>query len=86
MSRRVTHTSKDQDGDILALCNPDQPWSRRSKQDAINDIESGRHSYYVRTLGGVRVRIQVVHGSTGKYLRTVADRNNCNNLGDLPDC
>ena len=84
--RQVTQSRKDQNGDILDLCKPGQPWSPRSKRDAISDIESGRHRYFVGRPGGVRAYIHVVNGPTGKYLRTAPDPNNRNNLDDLPDC
>ena len=84
-NRRVTASGKDADGDITALCNSAEAWSPRNKADAINDIESGTHSYYVGQ-GTDRVGIHVVDGSTGKYLRTDPDRTSTNNLDDLPDC
>ena len=83
--RRVTRTEKDDDGDILALCNPWADWRRRSKELAIGDIENGLHRYYVE-LGNEEVDIHVVKGSTGKYLRTDSDATSRNNLDDLPDC
>jgi len=83
--RRVTRSGKDEDGDIVALCNPGEFWSPRMKRDAIGDIESGAHSYYV-AMEGVRVGIHVVEGPTGKYLRTDPDQTERNNLDDLPDC
>ena len=43
----MTKTRKDRDGDILALCNPNEGWLTRKKEDAINDIENGNHQYYV---------------------------------------
>ena len=78
-------TGKDEEGDITALCNPGQPWSPRGKADAIRDIESRTHSYYV-AMEGRRVAIRVVDGLTGKYLRTDPDQTERNNLDDLPDC
>lgn len=83
--REVTHTRKDKDGDITALCNPGFSWSPRSKLLAITDIESGDHQYYVK-VGLHNVGINVVDGSSGKYLRTDPDKTNTNNLDDLPDC
>ena len=83
--RRVTHSRKDPDGDIIALGNPGQGWSPRSKADAISDIESGIHSYHV-FVGSHRVDVQVVKKSTGKYLRTDRDGTSHNNLDDLPAC
>ena len=83
--RRVTHTGKDSDGDITKLCNPGELWSPRVKADAIRDIESGAHTYYVLSSRG-RSDIRVVNGPTGKYLRTDPDDETGNNLDELPDC
>ena len=84
--RAVTRTKKDHDGDILALCKPGEYWSPRSKANAIHDIETGTHSYYVPWSDGTRTPIRVVSGNTGKYLRTDKDNTTRNNLDDLPDC
>ena len=83
--RQVTQSKKDKDGDILALCNPDQVWSPKSKRDAIHDIVNRVHSYYVRDFSG-RVNIIVGNGTTGKFLRTEKDTTKGNNLDELPDC
>lgn len=80
-SRQVTRTRKDKDGDITALCNPGRYWSPRSKRDAVQDIESERHNYWV-SVRGKRVDIHVVNG----HLRTDPDETTHNNLDDLPDC
>lgn len=83
--RAVTRTGKDVDGDITRLCNPGESWSPRSKQDAIYDIESGNHTYYVPWNSG-RTEIRVVPGPNGKYLRTDRDGTSKNNLDDLDNC
>ncbi len=84
--RRVTKSRKESDGDITALCSEDQLWSPRFKNGAIQDIESGSHTYYVQQAGGPRTDIRVVAGPSGKYLRTDPDTTTANNLDDLPDC
>jgi hypothetical protein len=84
--RAVTHTGKDDEGDITALCNPGQLWSPRPKSGAISDIELRIHSYYVPWPDGKRTPIHVADGPTGKYLRTDRDNTPRNNLDDLPDC
>lgn len=84
--RAVYATQKDQDGDILALCNQDHFWSPRKKADAIADIEGGHHRYYVPWSDGTSTWIRVVNGPSGKYLRTDKDDTTKNNLDDLPDC
>jgi len=85
--RRVSHTGKDSKGDITSLGNPGEFWSPRSKQDAIRDIETGAHTYFVLwPPGQTRTEVRVVQGPTGKYLRTDRDSTPRNNLNDLPDC
>lgn len=83
--RAVRQTRKDQDGDILALCDPGAAWSPRRKADVINDIEIRLHTYHVPWRDG-RTEIRVAHGPMGKYLRTDRDNTPRNNLDDLPDC
>lgn len=83
--RAVRKTRKDKDGDILALCNPGDTWSPRLKDDAIRDIETKAHTYYVPWKSG-RTPIRVVDDPNGKYLRTDRDNTSQNNLDDLPDC
>jgi hypothetical protein len=84
--RYVTKTGKDRDGDITKLCQPDQAWSPRLKADAISDIESGTHEYWVNWTHYPETKIRVVNGANGKYLRTDRDSTSRNNLDDLPDC
>lgn len=84
--REVRKTGKDRNGDITKLCDDGQWWSPRLKTDAIRDIESGVHQYYVPWKSG-RTRIHVVNDPVkGKYLRTDRDNTTRNNLDDLPDC
>lgn len=84
--RQVKQTKKDRDGDILALCHFGRDWSPREKADAIRDIESNLHTYFVIWPEGKRTEIRVVNGPKGKYLRTDRDDTTRNNLDDLPDC
>jgi len=83
--RRVTHTGKDSDGDITALCNHSS-WGEASRRTAIQHIEDGTHSYYVQQPGTARTDIHVVKGLTRKYLRSDPDPNSKNNLDNLPNC
>jgi len=84
--RQVRKTRKDKDGDILALCDDGASWSPRMKKDAIADIESKTHTYYV-LWNSRRTEIRVVSDPVkGKYLRTDSDNTPRNNLEDLPNC
>ena len=83
--RAVRKTGKASDGDITRLCDDGAGWSPVAKSQAIRDIESGAHSYYVPWQSG-NTEIRVVNGPTGKYLRTDRDNTTKNNLLDLADC
>ena len=83
-NRQVTHTRKDAAGNITGLGNPGQLWSIRPSADAIRDINTGAHSYYVPWSTG-STWIEVVQGPYGPYLRTDHDGTTKNNLDDLPD-
>ena len=83
MARRVTRTGKDQDGDITAMCGA---WGRRSKADAIRDIENNTAAYFVQDAAGRMADVHVVRGPTGKYLRTDPNSSCSDNLDNLPNC
>jgi len=85
-SRQVRKTGKNDDKDITRLCNAGETWSPRSKAEAIGDIESKTHSYFVSWPDGKTTDITVVNGKNGKYLRTQKDGSTRNNLEDLDDC
>ncbi|NRB55413.1 MAG: DUF3892 domain-containing protein [Salinicola sp.] len=79
--------SKDSGGDITSLCNSNEWWSPRSKQDAINDIENGTDSYYTQDEYGRTANVHVAGTLLmGKYLKTDPDSSCSNNLDNLPDC
>lgn len=83
--RPVRQTSKDADGDIAALCNPNESWKRVTKTEAIAHIQNGTHRYHVPWASGA-TQINVVDGANGPYLRTDRDNSPENNLDELPDC
>jgi hypothetical protein len=84
--REVIGTRKNTEGDITSVCNKHEYWFNRNKNEAISDIESGLHSYYVN-VDNKMVRIVVVNDpKIGKYLRTDPDKTTKNNLKILPDC
>jgi len=79
--RQVTATGKDSEGDMTKLCGD---FGSSTKQQAIDDSESGAHEY--RSGGSL---VEVVHDSSvsgGKYLRTKPNGGTANNLDNLPDC
>ncbi|WP_080530229.1 DUF3892 domain-containing protein [Alloalcanivorax xenomutans] len=83
--RRVRKTGKGDRKVITKLCNEGEWWSPVLKDEAINDIERGRHAYYVMVDGG-KVDIHVVNIDGKKHLRTDRDGKGKNNLEELPDC
>jgi len=84
--RAVRQARHDSDGDVTAIGDQGSAWSPRLKDDAINDIESGLHRYYVPWKNDPHTWIRVVDGPTEKYLRTDRDNTARNNLDDLPEC
>ena len=84
MPRRQVTASAKLDGDIIGLCNL-SGWGRVSKTQAILEMESGIHSYFVQVVTPA-VNVQVINGPHGKFLRTVADGASMNNLDNSPDC
>lgn len=79
MDRRVRSTKKDRNGNIIALCNPEQSWSPRRTADVLRDIRSGAKSYYVQGQKR-RTYVRAVSG----MLQTTADATDDNSLARLP--
>ena len=82
--RLVTHAFRNTEGDILTLGNPDESWTQRHTEWAIQDIQNDRHNYFVEREGGGSWPIEVVDGAFGPYLRARADSSTENNLDNLP--
>ena len=84
IDREVTHVSKDKNGDLTALCNPNTLWSPKLKSMAILEIEHNTHRYFV-SVGNKEVDIHVVNDRlNGKYLKINSDMSTGINLDALP--
>jgi hypothetical protein len=84
-ARVVTAVVRDSRGRLVALCNPDEPWSPVPAELAIRQILAGVRQY--RTIAqGSTSEIRVVNRRKGPYLRTIADPNGekVDNLKKLP--
>lgn len=74
---RITH--------IGGRNSPTEKW-KITVDDAIRGIESGKWSFYVNR-GGSKVNVIVSTSRSGrKYLKTVNDGEEPNNLLSLPEC
>jgi len=59
---------------------------RREQQEAVRDIETRTHSYFVVRSGRQVEVIVAVSRFGNKYLKTEADGADSNNLLELPEC
>jgi hypothetical protein len=82
-TRKVTAVGRDTRGRIIALGNPGSLWSPVIADTAADEIEAGEH-VYVADAGTARQRIGVVNRSGRRYLRTIRDRTDVDNLDLLP--
>lgn len=80
VEREVTNIGRDDRDRLERIAGP---WGEATVDEAVADIRSGRVRYYVGT-GPDRVRVGVVNGRSGPYLRSSGDGRPGNNLGDLP--
>lgn len=83
--RSVTSALTDAEGDVIAVAGRGEDWSPRTLADVVADIEAGLHHYVAVAPGEPPADIHVVHGPTGRFLRTTADAGRANNLDELPD-
>ena len=63
-NRLITENKKSFNGNIIALCNPDESWSPRYKYDAIRDIESNNYNYFMMVNGKhINIKVRVINGN-----------------------
>jgi pimeloyl-ACP methyl ester carboxylesterase len=82
LERLITGVTKNEDDEIIAVCNPGEPWSPLSTAEVVRDILSGAHVYFTE-VDGIRANVHVVEG---RYLRSNPDGTTINNLDELPEC
>jgi len=67
--------------------NPDGTRWKLSEEQAIQGIEQGKWNFYVERPIGDRVAVVIALSAFGnKYLKTMADGEQPNNLLSLPEC
>ena len=57
-----------------------------SQDKAISYIQDGTHVFYIERTGGLRLDVIVATSAHGNYLKTVADREQPDQLLSLPSC
>jgi hypothetical protein len=57
-----------------------------TQDKAISHIQDGTHVFYIEKRGGLRLDVILATSAHGNYLKTVADREQPDNLLSLPSC
>jgi len=84
--RKVTHSEKDSDGDIIGLCWQGADGLKYvSRATAIGHLTKGTHRYYVE-FEAPAVDVVARPEDNPTYLTTEADGDSRNNLDNLDDC
>lgn len=84
-NREVTKTIKNQQGEIVALCNDGELWSPKLRSIVVPEIELKINRYYVKQ-ENEEIEVQVANGSESKKLLIAnPKRDNINLLMELPD-
>jgi len=84
IGRQVTHILRDSAGNIIALCNPGQPWSPVPIKKVISEIRLEIQKYYVQD-SLQRVDIVVALPVSEPFLRTNPVITDVNLLEFLPE-
>ncbi len=77
----ITHTRKDDEGDIIKVKTTHSEFTTGK---VIEIIEGERDSFFVED-GTDEIPVNVIQGENKKYIRTVKDGKETNNLDNLPD-
>ena len=57
-----------------------------TQDKAVSCIQDGTHVFYIEKRGGLRLDVIVATSAGGNYLKTVADREQPEQLLSLPSC
>jgi len=82
--RLVTRICRFRTGEIIALCNPLEPWSPVTVFEACNDIMSESHSYHLK-MGGDDLPVSLPHGNGESLLVACSRDGGRNYLESLPE-
>lgn|GEM_PF-1585308 len=81
LSKEVTGTAKDEDGDIIGLCGG---WGFVTKATARDLIDADATAFHVN--GSLVTVVESEEVEDGFYLRTAPGGGEDDNLDNLPDC
>ena len=84
-NREVTKIIKNQNGEVVALCNDAELWSPKLRSIAIPEIELSINRYFVKS-EGEEIEVQVRNGDGKKILITDTALSDTDLLQNLPDC
>ncbi len=83
IDRHVYRCRRDLKGGIAALVSTTAPWSPRSADDVIADIESGRYRYVIDWGDGPRP-LMIMRTADGPRLEAIGPDSGAGGLASLP--
>ena len=82
--RRVTAVQRDDEGNLVALCNPEEPWSPVYAETVVRHLSIGLFEYYVSEAGYLSY-VKVDEVADEETLFTIKDPDSSNSLENLPE-
>lgn len=75
---------RDEQGDLVALCNPEEGWSPVYRETVIRHLTTGLFDYFTAKADYITY-VRIDEGPDGSRLLTTPDPNSPNNLENLPE-
>lgn len=82
--RRVTRVRRDEDGELVALCNPEKQWSPVYRDTVVRHLSIGLFEYFVDEAGYISY-VKIDETADGEELFTTHAPESANHLENIPE-